>query len=52
MIRIRRNKINEKRCKDQSWVPSPHQNNEFVESELENWALVNQTIDRVVLILR
>ena len=39
-------------CKDQIWVLSPKggwtsaqrtQNNEFVENELENWVLINQT---------
>ena len=39
-------------CKDQIWVSGPKggwtkaqkaQNNEFVESGLENWTLVNQT---------
>ena len=45
-------------CKDQIRVPSPKdgwtqvqktQNNEFVESKLENWALVNQTTSKVNL---
>ena len=45
-------------CKDQIWVPSPKrwmdlgqkvQNNEFVESELENQDLVNQTTSKVDL---
>ena len=45
-------------CKDQIWVSNPKvgwtqaqiaQNNEFVKSGLENWALMNQTINRVDL---
>ena len=45
-------------CKDQIWVPSPKggwtktqkaQNNEFIESGLENWVLVNRTISKVDL---
>ena len=43
-------------CKDAIWVPSPSckwtqaqkaQYNEFVESGLENWALMNQTASKV-----
>ena len=43
-------------CKDMIWIPSPKdgwtqtqkvQNNEVVESGLENWALVNQTTNKV-----
>ena len=45
-------------CKDTIWIPSPKdkwtqaqktQYNEFVESELENWVLINQTTSKVDL---
>ena len=45
-------------CKDQIWLPNPKggwsqdqkaQNNEFVESGLENWVLVNQKTSKVGL---
>ena len=47
---------NNNNCKDQIWLPNPKggwtqaqkaQYNEFVESELENWDLMNQTITNV-----